>query len=247
MPLSCEAEALGHGLFVCVSPAHRFGTDAFLLAHFAAARHKDHVVDLGTGCGIIPMLLYKKYRPALIFGVDIQPGAISQFSQSIALSGVADTLTPLCADLKALKGKLPGDSFDLVTCNPPYEAAGTGFLSELPAHQVARHELCCTIDDVCAAASRLLKTGGRFCLCQRPGRLTDVLTAMRQNRLEPKRLRMVAQNSQSVPWLFLAEGKKDARPGLSVLPTLWMTGEDGGPSAELQQIYGCDAGKDVTP
>lgn len=247
MPLFDQAESLGGGLFVYVSPAHRFGTDAFLLADFAVARHKDRVADLGTGCGIIPMLLYKKYRPSLIVGVDIQQDAILQFAQSIARSNAADTLKPLCCDLRALKGQLPFDSFDLVTCNPPYEAEGTGFLNELPQRQIARHELSCTLDDVCAAASQLLKTGGRFCLCQRPKRLTDVLTAMRQNRLEPKRLRLVAQNPQSRPWLLLAEGKKDARPGLEVLPPLWMTGENGAPSLELQRIYGYDAGKDVTP
>ncbi|MDD6033866.1 MAG: methyltransferase [Oscillospiraceae bacterium] len=247
MNCSLTEESLGNGLTVLVSPAHRFGTDAFLLAGFAGARHKDRAVDLGTGCGIIPLLLYKKYRPSLIWGVDIQPDAIKQFAGSIALSRLEGVLHPLCSDLKQLKGKLPFDSFDLVTCNPPYEAAGTGFLSAMEAHQIARHEICCTTDDVCAAAFQLLKTGGRLCLCQRPGRMTDVLTAMRTHRLEPKRLRMVMQNPQSKPWLFLAEGKKDAHPGLEVLPPLYMTEPDGSPSRELSQIYGCEAGKDVNP
>ena len=231
-------EDLGEGLFLLASPEHRFGTDAFLLAHFAGAKHKDKCVDLGTGCGIIPMLLYKKFRPSLIWGVDIQPEAIEQFTEAVALSHVEEVLFPLCSDMTELKGTLPFDHFDLVTCNPPYFGSGNGFLSAVPAHMTARHEIMCTIDDVCAAASKLLKTGGRFCLCHRPERLTDVLTAMRQNRLEPKRLRMVAQSPDGKPWLFLAEGKKDGKPGLDILPSLYMTGPDGGPSDEIRLIYG---------
>lgn len=243
---SFTTEQLGDGLVLHVSPEHRFGTDAFLLAHFAAARHRDLVADLGTGCGIIPMILYKKYRPSHIWGIDIQPQAIQQFSQSVMDSKLDKILQPLCADLRSLKGLLPFDSFDLVTCNPPYETAGSGFLSANPAHQIARHELCCTIEDVCQTASQLLKTGGRFCLCHRPGRLTDVLTAMRRRRLEPKRLRFVAKDEHSAPWLFLAEGKKDAKPSLEVMPTLFISGQKGAPSAELREIYGLDSGKDVT-
>ena len=127
-------ENLGDGLVLLASAEHRFGTDAFLLSHFAEAKHKDKCVDLGTGCGIIPMLLYKKFRPSLVWGVDIQPEAIEQFTQAIGLSHVEETLFPLCSDMKELKGKLPFDHFDLVTCNPPYFGNGNGFLSAVPAH-----------------------------------------------------------------------------------------------------------------
>lgn len=238
-------ESLGGGLFAAVSKDHRFGTDAFLLADFAAAKHKDRAVDLGAGCGIIPLLLYKMYRPAYIAGVEIQPEAAALFRASTALSGLQDKITPICADLRRLNGLLLPEKFDLVTCNPPYEAPGTGKLNDSAARSTARHELSCTIGDAAAAAFRLLKTGGRFCLCQRPGRLADVMDALRAHRLEPKRLRLVCQSPQHQPWLFLIEGKKGAKPGLSILPNLWMTDADGSYSAELLHIYGYD--KDVTP
>ena len=237
-------ESLGGGFFAALSKDHRFGTDAFLLADFAAAKHKDQAVDLGTGCGIIPLLLYKMYRPAHITGVELQSEAAALFYASAVLSGLQGKVTPICADLRRLEGLLPAGKFDLVTCNPPYEAPNTGKLNDSTARQLARHELSCTIGDACAAAFRLLKTGGRFCLCQRPGRLADVMDALRAHRLEPKRLRFVCQSPEREPWLFLIEGRKDRKPGLSVLPNLWMAGADGRYSAEILHIYGYD--KDVT-
>lgn len=220
-------ERLGDTLYLSVSESHTFGSDAFLLAHFAgeSLRHKDKAADLGTGCGIIAFLLYKDRRPKEMWGVDIQPQAIDQFSFSVECSSqqgenTDGILRPLCSDLKELKGKMELGTFDLVTCNPPYKTAGTGILSAETAHQIARHEVLCSIDDVCAAASSLLKTGGRLCICQRPERLCDIILAMRAHRIEPKRLQFVAKNDTTNPWLLLIEGKKDAKPYMDVLPTL---------------------------
>ncbi len=220
-------EQLTSTLSLAVTKAHTFGSDAFLLADFAGQglRHKDLAVDLGTGCGIIAFLLYKNQRPKQMWGVDIQQQAIEQFNLSLARSKelgeeTDNILKPLWSDLKELKGKIPFGVFDLVTCNPPYKTDGTGILSSMPAHQIARHEVMCSLDDVCAAAASLLKTGGRFCLCLRPERLCDILCSMRAHRLEPKRARFVAKDSDSQPWLVLVEGKKDAKPFMEILPTL---------------------------
>lgn len=237
MEQSYRIEKLGNQLSLFISEEHRFGTDAFLLSHYAAPKRKDRVVDLGTGCGIIPFLLYQKFSPALIYGVDIQEQAIAQFTQSVETNQLTERLIPLLGDLRALRGTLPFDHFDLVTCNPPYFAADSGAVSDHPAHRIARHEIMCTIDDVCSAAFSLLKTGGKLCLCQRPERLTDTITAMRKNRIEPKRMRFVAKNDQTNPWLFLIEGKKDSKPYLVVEPTLQVV--DGGEyTEEMSQIYG---------
>lgn len=220
-------EQLGDTLYLAVSSAHTFGSDAFLLARFAgeALRAKDMVADLGTGCGIIAFLLYKNRRPRAVWGVDIQPAAIRQFEASLRYSAergedFSDILRPLEADLTDLKGKLPFDTFDLVTCNPPYKAAGGGILSAESPHRLARHEIACTLDDVCAAAGKLLKTGGRLCICQRPERLADLICSMQAHQIEPKRIQAVAKDSSSAPWLILAEGKKGAKPSLRLLPTL---------------------------
>ena len=230
-------EKLSDTLSICVTPDHKFGTDAFLLADFSGARHRDKVVDLGTGCGIIPLIIYKKFFPNIIYGLDIQVKAIQQFKHTVSFCQLENKIIPLEGDLKDVKGMLPFDAFDIVTCNPPYKIANTGILSERNCHQIARHEILCTIFDVCRTASKLLKTGGKLCLCQRPERLADVITAMRENHIEPKRLRMVAKDEKTAPWLFLIEGKKGSKPYMDIEPTLTvMDGEDF--TKEMLQIYG---------
>lgn len=223
MPQLTETfEALSETVQVCVSPAHRFGTDAFLLSDFAAPRRKDTVCDLGAGCGIIPLYLYKQYGVSHCTGVELQPAAAAQFERGVAASGASGRVVPLCADLKDAPALLPKGSFDLVTCNPPYKAGGAGIESEGEAQRIARHEIACTIGDVCRTAAALLRFGGRLCICQRPERLADVLCAMREENIEPKRLRFVAKTPESRPWLFLVEGKKGSKPFLQLEPSLFL-------------------------
>ena len=123
-----------------------------------------------------------------------------------------------------------------MTCNPPYKAPNAGFESALTAQRIARHEVLCTINDVCAAASKLLKFGGRLCVCNRPERLSDVIAAMKNNDIEPKRLRFVSKNPDEAPWLFLIEGKKGSKPFMKVEPQLYIRSGDGF-SPELKRIY----------
>lgn len=233
---SASYEKLSEYISVCITPEHRFGTDAFLLASFASPRKKDTVCDLGTGCGIIPLLMLRDCSPRLTYAVDIQQQAIEQLKDSLRVSGLEGKIIPLLADLKELDS-LPAGAFDVVTCNPPYKAGGAGILSELAAEQIARHEVLCTMEDVCNAAARLLKYGGRLCLCQRPERLADVISAMRAADIEPKRLRFVAKTPSSAPWLFLLEGKKGSKPFMQVEPVLSVYDGDEF-SAEMSRIYG---------
>lgn len=229
-------EKLGESCEICVTKEHTFGTDAFLLADFAKARHKDIVCDLGTGCGIIAVLMRLRYEPKQVYGVDIQPQAIEQFELTVSRSGLKETY-PLLMDLKALTNDAPLGRCDLVTCNPPYKAAKAGIESELSAHKIARHEILCNISDVCAAGNKLLKYGGRLCLCNRPERLADVMCTMRDNDIEPKYLRFVSKSPSDAPWLFLIEGRKGGGSFMQVLPQLYISGS-GGISPELAQIYG---------
>ena len=173
-------EQLAPDLSVCITRDHRFGTDAFLLSDFAAVRRKDLACDLGTGCGIIPLLWFRDRQqgPKMAYGVDIQPLAVEQLRFTIEQSDLGQRMQAVQADLSdlaALKEKLPFGSFDLVTCNPPYKKAEHGILSSSDSDIIARHETMCSIDDVCAAAAKLLQFGGRLCICQRPERLLDVL------------------------------------------------------------------------
>ena len=229
-------ENLSDNIEICISDEHRFGTDAFLLADFAAPRNKDMVCDLCTGCGIIAMLMKRDCNPKKIYAVDIQSKAVEQMRLTIEKSGL-DGIEPVCADLKELWEGAPDRTLDVVTCNPPYKINNTGAKNDLDAITIARHEVLCNIDDVCRSASRLLKFGGRLCICNRPERLADVIMAMKKYDIEPKRLRFVSKTPEKAPWLFLIEGKKGSKPYMKVEPQLYIHGEDGF-SDELLRIYG---------
>ena len=227
-------EKLGERYKVCISTEHRFGTDAFLLADFAGARHKDICADLCTGSGIIALLLDKKYSPKKTYAVEIQKKAYDQLCLSIEASKAEATMIPVNADIKEWRCD---EELDLITCNPPYKLDNTGAKNESEAVSIARHEMMCTIGDVCKAAKRNMKFGGRLCVCNRPERLCDIITAMKENGIEPKRLRTVHKNPNCAPWLVLVEGKKGAKAFLNIERPLFVRTADGGISEEVQQIY----------
>ena len=229
-------EKLGESCEICVTKEHTFGTDAFLLADFAKARHKDIVCDLGTGCGIIAVLMRLRYEPKQVYGVDIQPQAIEQFELTVSRSGLKETY-PLLMDLKALTNDAPLGRCDLVTCNPPYKAPGAGLKNPDGVCAAARHEVACTLSDIISVSARLLQTAGRLCMCQRPERLAEIMAVMRENKLEPKRLRLVCKKVGEEPWLVLTEARKCGNTGLRIEPTLYVY-ENGEYSPEMIRIYG---------
>ena len=170
--------------------------------------------------------------------MELQEDACALLRDSIAYNRLSDRLTVVNADLKALKGILPFGAFDTVSCNPPYKLGGTGVLNPDEAKLTARHETACTLDDICESAAKLLRFGGRFCVCQRPERLADVTESMRRADIEPKRLRLVQQRPGKAPKLFLLEGRRSGRRGyMDVLPTLFIEDGQGGWSAEMLAIY----------
>ena len=231
-----KKEPLGKGFFVNVSKNHTFGTDAVLLADFAASKKVGSHCDLGAGCGIISMLLLRDEKTARSVGVEISEEAVD-LARLTAEEYCADRLDIVHSDLNDLRGKLPFGEFELVTCNPPYKASGAGILSSGDRDVVARHETMCTLEEVIAVASRLLRSSGRLCICQRPERLADIIALMRQYKVEPKRLRTVSKRVGEEPWLVLVEGMRDAKPGMRVMPPLFVyEGQDY--SEEMLKIYG---------
>ena len=236
-------EPLGGGVEIYVTDAHHFTTDTILLADFAAVKNGDRVVELGTGCGTIPLLLIREKSPESITAVDIQQEAIDLLNASIRHnldSGVekASLIRPVLGDIKEISTRACAGESDLVICNPPYKLPGAGIKSPDAAKNIANHETECTLEDICEAARRLLRFGGRFVMCQRPERLTDVLAEMRAHDLEPKRLRFVQGRADKAPKLFLCEAKRGAKPGyMDVLPALIVEGENGF-TAEMRKIYG---------
>lgn len=235
--VNIKKEPLGNGFFINVSKNHTFGTDAVLLADFASSKKAKTHCDLGAGCGIVSMLLLRDNLVEQSVGVEISEEAVSL--AKITAEEYADgRFEPLCADIKETCGLLPLGSYGLVTCNPPYKANGAGIKSAGTADSAARHETLCTMEDIISTASRLLCSSGRLCMCQRPERLTDMMDLMRKYRVEPKRLRIVCKKVGEEPWLFLLEGRRDAKNGLRIMPPLFIYDENGSYTSEMIKIYG---------
>lgn len=227
-----KIEALGGGVYAVLSQIHTFGTDAFLLYDFAKAKRKERICDLCSGCGIIPLLMLREDKQHPVTAVEIQKDACELIEKGIELSNLKGKLNVLNKDLKEIKSDIGTGSFDLLTVNPPYFIVGSGYDCEDEPHRMIRSEVCCTLDDIVSQAAWLLRSGGRMCMCHRPERLADIICSMRANKIEPKRLRFVAKNEKSAPWLVLIEGKKDAKPSLTTEKTLYMNDEK-----ELERIY----------
>lgn len=228
-----KTESLGSGVFAVLSDIHTFGTDAFLLYDFSKAKRKEKICDLCSGCGIIPLLMLREEINHPVTAVEIQADACELIKQGIELSSLQGKLNVINADLKEIHTMIEAGSFDLITVNPPYFPVGSGYDCDDEPHRIIRSEVCCTNSDIIKQSAWLLRSGGRLCICQRPERLTDIICSMRENRIEPKRLRFVAKNENTAPWLFLIEGKKDAKPGLAAEKTLYMNDQK-----ELERIYG---------
>ncbi len=232
-------EPLGNGINIYVSDSYHFSTDTILLADFSKLNGHKKCVELGTGCGTIPLLWYKHNPKLGITAVEIQEDACTLANKSVEYNNLNDNIKILNADLKDLKGKLNFGYYDLVACNPPYKLSGGGITNPESSKQIARHETECTLDDICETASKLLQFGGKFCICQRPERLADVMESMRKFSIEPKTLRMVQQRKNKAPKLFLLEGRRGGNRGfLNVLPTLFIEDENGSFSEEMMNIYG---------
>ena len=221
-----KLEPLGPGLGLFISREHRFGADALLLSDFAAPRPRDRACDLCSGCGIVAArwFLHPDTAPVRVEAVELQPAAVTLMERSVGEGGLpAGRFFPVLADLRALE--LPAGAYDLVTCNPPYFPEGAGRPAQQPGRRLARQEGGCTLQEVCRAAARLLRQRGRFCLCLPPRRLAEGLAALEEAGLTPKRLQLAQHRVDSAPFLALLEGRRGARPSLTVLPTQVLTGE----------------------
>lgn len=231
-------EPLGNGIEVIVSKIHRFGTDTVLLADFSKPKEWENACELGSGCGAISFIWCREKPPKHITAVELQSDGADMISRGAKHNGLESRIDVLNEDLRNLSVLTPG-SFDVVACNPPYKQQGGGIINPEQGRLLARHEYTCTIEDVCKSAARLLRFGGRLCICQRPERLSDIICAMRESDIEPKRLRLVQQRKNKAPKLFLIEGKKGGKcGGLVVGDTLLIENENGGWSDEMIEIYG---------
>ncbi len=191
-----------------------FGMDAVLLSAFANVTKEDKVLDMGSGNGVIPLLIQGRYEPISITGLEIQEANVNMSRRSVHLNGIADKVQIIQGDIKEADSLLPLSSFDVVLCNPPYMDAGRGLTNELTAKTIARHEVLCTLEDVIRSASRLTDVGGRFYIVHRPHRLVEIIAMLRQYKMEPKRMRMVHPYIDSEANMVLIEAVRHGKPFL---------------------------------
>ena len=216
-----------------------YGIDAVLLADFASQTTKKYetAVDLGTGNGIIPLILSYKYPDTSLTGIEIQSDVLELAIESSRLNGLEDRLRFLNMDVTEVPGVLPAGSAGFVTCNPPYFAKGAGIVNDEQAKFVARQETSATVDDFIRAASHLLEKRGHMYMIHRPGRITDILCACRAYSLEPKKIQFVSPREGKAPNLVLIDCIKGGGKDLIFLPELHVYDSDGKYTDEIMEIY----------
>ena len=215
----------------------RFGTDSVLLADFARPGAKDRAVDLGCGTGAIALLM-AAHRPRLIVdAVEIQPEIADMARRSVALNGMADKVRVLNADMRDAWRALGAGAYTLAVCNPPYGKVGAALESLSEARRVARHEGDLSPQDIARAAARLIKNGGRFCVIYPAPRAFEMMRAMYENRLAPKRIRTVHGVAGRAPKFVLMDAVKGGGEGLHWLEPLVLRHPDGSFTEEWHRIY----------
>lgn len=213
-----------------------FSLDAILLPHFATVKSGASAVDLGTGTGVIALLLTARGARS-VTGVELNEYMADMAARSVQLNNLTDKVKILHGDMRRLAGVLPSGAFDLVVSNPPYRPVGGGFLNPADGVAQARHEVTATLKDVVAAARYLVKYRGRFAMVHLPERLADIITAFREADIEPKRLRFVHGSATKKPTMVLIEGIRGAKAGMEVLPPLFVYNPDGTYCKEITTWY----------
>jgi len=220
--------------------AFRFGVDAVLLANFAKVRKNVKVVDLCSGTGIVPFILAGKTTASNIIGVEIQEELVNMANRSVKFNNLQQKIKFICGDLKDTELIKNIPKVDVVTVNPPYKLHNSGLINLNDKNAIARHEICCTLEDVIIASRVLLKDSGRLYMVHRPDRLVDILCTMRKHRIEPKRIRMVHPSVNKAPNIVLIEGQRDGGAFLKWETPLYVHREDGGYTQEIVDMYNSD-------
>ncbi|GMB01403.1 tRNA1(Val) (adenine(37)-N6)-methyltransferase [Pelosinus sp. IPA-1] len=214
-----------------------FSLDAVLLSHFATVRPGAKAVDLGTGTGVISLILATRGIGHVI-GLELSQSMAAMASRSVNLNKLDEKVTIMQGDLCKVKDIFSSDGYDLVVSNPPYRPVGGGHINPNDKVAMARHEVTATLEDVINAARYLLKyRRGRFAMVHLPERMAEILTIMSQAGIEPKRLQLVYSSIDKKPTMLLVEGIRGANPGLEVLPPLIVYKSDGSYSEEITKYY----------
>lgn len=215
-----------------------FGMDAVLLSGFVRVKPGAKVLDLGTGTGIIPLLVEAKTQAAQISAIEIQEESADMARRSVQLNGLEDRINIVTGDLREADKFFDAASFDVVTCNPPYMIGQHGLTNPDEPKAIARHEILCTLEDVVRTAAKLLKPGGYFCMVHRPFRLAEIITVMTEYKLEPKRMKFVFPYVDKEPNMVLVEGCRGGKPRMTVEKPLIVYKEPNVYTDEIYDVYG---------
>ena len=221
------------------SERFQFGIDAVLLADYASKslKEKESVIDLGTGTGIIPLLMVNKCKTAAFTGLEVQKESADMAARSVVMNELEGQIQIVHGDLKEAGSLFPRHSFNVVTCNPPYMIDAHGRNNEQDALTIARHEVLCTLEDVVTAADYLLASHGSFFMIHRPFRLPEIFSSLEKHKMEMKRMRLIYPFADKEPNMVLIEARKNAKRRLTIEPPLIVRNDDGEYTVEVQDIY----------
>lgn len=217
-----------------------FGMDAVLLSAFAKVKKGERALDLGTGTGILPILLEAKNGGESYTGLEIQEESADMARRSVLYNHLEDRVRIVTGDIREAAALFGAASFHVITVNPPYMIGAHGLKNDNEAKYIARHEVLCTLEDVLRESERILPDKGRFYMVHRPFRLAEILSGMSRHRMEPKRMRLVHPYIDKEPNMVLLEGVKGANPRMTVEPPLVVYNKDGTYTDELLELYGLD-------
>lgn len=215
----------------------RFGVDAVLLANYTVVRNRQNIIDLCSGTGIVPFILAGKTNANHITGIEIMDDMVEMANRSVKYNEMNGKIEFIQRDLKDVSFLKTFEKADIVTVNPPYKLKNSGIVNNNDKNAIARHEICCILEDVIVAAKVLLKSSGRLFMIHRPERLADIFCAMRKYKIEPKRIRMVYSNYEKPPSMVLIEGSNNGGVFLKWDPPLYIYNMDGSFSNEINKIY----------
>lgn len=214
-----------------------FGVDAVFLSHFVKAKQGSRILDLGTGTGIIPILLAARTEDTMIQGLEIQEASAEMADRSVRLNHLEDRIEIIQGDIKEAAGLFPAASFDVITSNPPYMTHQHGLENEYEPKNIARHEILCKLEDVVKAAAYLVRPGGSFFLIHKPFRLAEIFSVLMQYKLEPKRMRMVHPYVDKEPNMVMLEAVRGGRSRITVEAPLIVYREKGIYTEEIEGLY----------
>ena len=215
-----------------------FGVDAVFLSDFVKIKAGERALDLGTGNGIIPILLSEKTQGRHFTGLEIQPESADMAARSVAYNHLEDRVSIVTGDIKDATNIFGASSFDVVTCNPPYMTDQHGIKNDGDAKTIARHEVLCNLEDVVSQTAKLLRPGGRCYFVHRPFRLVEILSTMSRYKVEPKRMQLVYPYVDKEPNMVLIEGMRDGKSRITVEKPLIVYQNPGVYMPEIYDIYG---------